>query len=169
MDEVPEEDPLAKHDAEFVIMAAFKVWWRVSPANWVVSFLDGSARLTSPPARGMLRHITCLTWGETMQDMTHRRLLPTFWVGLLSAALFAACGGSPENSVDLAGTKAVDAAGTKPNVVIMFADDLGYGDLGSFGHPYIRTPNIDTLAAEGQRWTRFLRGDSGCSPSRARC
>ena len=102
-----------------------------------------------------------------MQDMTHRRLLPTFWVGLLSAALFAACGGSPENSVDLAGTKAVDAAGTKPNVVIMFADDLGYGDLGSFGHPYIRTPNIDTLAAEGQRWTDFYVAAPVCSPSRA--
>ena len=49
----------------------------------------------------------------------------------------------------------------------MFADDLGYGDLGSFGHPYIRTPNIDTLAAEGQRWTDFYVAAPVCSPSRA--
>ena len=56
---------------------------------------------------------------------------------------------------------------SKPNVVIMFADDLGYGDLGSFGHPYIRTPNIDTLAAEGQRWTDFYVAAPVCSPSRA--
>ncbi|NCF77893.1 MAG: sulfatase-like hydrolase/transferase, partial [Proteobacteria bacterium] len=99
--------------------------------------------------------------------MTHRRLLPTFCLGLLSATLLAACGGSPVTSVDAAGTDAPMGADTKPNVVIMFADDLGYGDLGSFGHPYIRTPNIDTLAAEGQRWTDFYVAAPVCSPSRA--
>ena len=99
-----------------------------------------------------------------MQVMTYRRLLPTFWLGFLSATLLAACGGSPENSVDVARNSAADV---KPNVVIMFADDLGYGDLGSFGHPYIRTPNIDTLAAEGQRWTDFYVAAPVCSPSRA--
>ena len=55
----------------------------------------------------------------------------------------------------------------RPNVVIIFADDLGYGDLGSFGHPYIRTPHIDALAAAGQRWTDFYVAASICSPSRA--
>ncbi len=54
-----------------------------------------------------------------------------------------------------------------PNVVILFADDLGYGDLGSFGHPYNRTPQIDALAAEGQRWTDFYVAAPVCSPSRA--
>ena len=53
-----------------------------------------------------------------------------------------------------------------PNVVIFFADDLGYGDLGSYGHPYIRTPNLDTLAAEGQRWTDFYAAAPVCTPSR---
>ena len=42
-----------------------------------------------------------------------------------------------------------------PNIVVLFADDLGYGDLGAYGNPYIRTPNLDQMAAEGQRWTDF--------------
>jgi arylsulfatase A-like enzyme len=58
-------------------------------------------------------------------------------------------------------------AAEKPNFVIVFADDLGYGDLGCFGHPTIRTPNLDRLAAEGQRWTQFYSAASVCTPSRA--
>ena len=46
------------------------------------------------------------------------------------------------------------AAG-QPNVVIIFADDLGYGDLGCYGHPTIRTPNLDKVAAEGMKFTSF--------------
>ncbi len=57
-------------------------------------------------------------------------------------------------------------AATQPNVVILFADDLGYGDLGSFGHPYIRTPHLDQMALEGQRWTDFYVAAPVCSPSR---
>ena len=54
-----------------------------------------------------------------------------------------------------------------PNFVVIFCDDLGYGDLGSFGNPTIRTPNLDRMAAEGQRWTSFYSADSVCTPSRA--
>lgn len=54
-----------------------------------------------------------------------------------------------------------------PNFVIIFADDLGYGDLGAYGHPTIKTPNLDRMAAEGQKWTQFYVGASVCSPSRA--
>ena len=53
-----------------------------------------------------------------------------------------------------------------PNVIILFADDLGYGDLGSYGHPTIRTPRLDALAAGGQRWTDFYAAAPVCSPSR---
>jgi arylsulfatase A-like enzyme len=56
---------------------------------------------------------------------------------------------------------------TRPNFVVIFADDLGYGDLGSFGNPVFRTPNLDRLAAEGQRWTQFYAAASVCTPSRA--
>jgi len=57
---------------------------------------------------------------------------------------------------------------TKPiNFVVIFADDLGYGDLSSFGHPTIKTPNLDQMASEGQKWTNFYAGASVCTPSRA--
>ena len=55
----------------------------------------------------------------------------------------------------------------KPNIVVIFCDDLGYGDLGTFGHPTILTPNLDKMAEEGQKWTNFYVGASVCTPSRA--
>lgn len=54
-----------------------------------------------------------------------------------------------------------------PNVVIIFCDDLGYGDLGCFGHPTIRTPALDRMASEGQKWTSFYVAAPVCTPSRA--
>ncbi|HUG93711.1 MAG TPA: sulfatase [Planctomycetaceae bacterium] len=54
-----------------------------------------------------------------------------------------------------------------PNVVVLFADDLGYGDLGCFGHPTIATPNLDRMAAEGLKLTQFYSAASVCTPSRA--
>ena len=54
-----------------------------------------------------------------------------------------------------------------PNFVVIFCDDLGYGDLACFGHPTIRTPGLDRMAAQGQKWTTFYVGASVCTPSRA--
>jgi arylsulfatase A len=54
-----------------------------------------------------------------------------------------------------------------PNIVILYADDLGYGDLGCYGHPEIATPNLDELAAEGMLFTDAYAGSAVCAPSRA--
>ena len=62
---------------------------------------------------------------------------------------------------------AADAAEGSPNFVIIFCDDLGYGDLGCFGHPTIRTPNLDRMAAEGMKLTQFYSAAPVCTPSRA--
>jgi len=54
-----------------------------------------------------------------------------------------------------------------PNIIIIFTDDMGYGDLGVYGHPSIKTPNLDKMAFEGQRWTCFYVPANVCTPSRA--
>lgn len=76
---------------------------------------------------------------------------------ILLVSLLFSCGqkGDKEISTDL------------PNIVFIFADDLGYGDLGCFGASDIATPNIDRIAAEGIKFTSFLSASPVCSPSRA--
>lgn len=61
----------------------------------------------------------------------------------------------------------VSAEDPPPNFIILFADDLGYGDLACYGHPTIRTPNLDRMAAEGMRFTEFYSAAPVCTPSRA--
>jgi N-acetylgalactosamine-6-sulfatase len=58
------------------------------------------------------------------------------------------------------------AANTPPNVVFIFADDLGFSDLGCYGHPYAETPALDKLAKEGTRFTQFYVTGVTCCPSR---
>ena len=58
-------------------------------------------------------------------------------------------------------------AQSRPNVLIILADDMGYGDLGCYGSQSIETPNIDELASQGMRFTRFYSGSAVSSPSRA--
>jgi arylsulfatase A len=53
-----------------------------------------------------------------------------------------------------------------PNIVMIYADDLGYGDLGCYGHPVIRTPHLDRMAATGMRFTEFYSTAEVCTPSR---
>ena len=85
---------------------------------------------------------------------------------MAAAGAGAGCGGSdstPPTSPD--GSPPL-AAGP-PNIVLIFVDDLGWGDLSSFGHPRIRTPNIDALGAEGARLRDFSTPTPVCAPSRA--
>jgi arylsulfatase A-like enzyme len=61
----------------------------------------------------------------------------------------------------------IASAEEKPNILFIFADDWGWGDLSCHGHPYIKTPHIDRIAAEGTDFHRFTVASGVCSPSRA--
>ena len=83
--------------------------------------------------------------------MTHRLLLPGLALSLLAL-----------------GPPAIQAAQpTRPNIIFVLADDLGYGDLGSYGQQMVATPQLDRLANEGVRFTQFYAGSTVCAPSRS--
>lgn len=89
-----------------------------------------------------------------MTDASRRTFLrTTAFAGLAAAAPRA-----------LAQTETV---GRLPNIVWLIADDVGGGDLGCYGHPTLRTPNLDRMAGEGLRFTKAFVTTSSCSPSRA--
>ena len=72
----------------------------------------------------------------------------------------------------LSGTAAMALAAmaqqtSKPNIIFILCDDMGYGDLGCYGQPYISTPNIDRMASEGMRFTQAYAGSPVSAPSRA--
>ena len=66
----------------------------------------------------------------------------------------------------LAAAASVFSQGAKPNIIYLLADDLGYGDLGSYGQKLIRTPRLDRMAQEGMRFTQHYAGAPSCQPSR---
>ena len=80
---------------------------------------------------------------------------------LLSLAAVAALGGACSQSV-----KKQAGLPEKPNVVVIYLDDLGYGDLGCYGAAGLQTPNIDALASEGIRFTNGYSTSATCTPSR---
>ncbi|MEN9574531.1 MAG: hypothetical protein RL514_2386, partial [Verrucomicrobiota bacterium] len=59
------------------------------------------------------------------------------------------------------------AAPASPNLILFLADDLGWGDLACFGHPIIKTPNLDAFAKQGMRLTQCYAASAVCSPSRS--
>ncbi len=81
-----------------------------------------------------------------------------FLRALAGCLALAAVGGAP--------ALAAETAAPRPNVVLIIADDLGYGDLGCYGATRISTPNLDRLAAQGVRFTRGYAPSSTCTPTR---
>src|SRR5919109_395120 len=63
-------------------------------------------------------------------------------------------------------SRAAETSATRPNFIFILADDLGWSDLGCYGHAQIKTPNLDRLAREGTLFTQFYVNGSVCSPSR---
>src|SRR5829696_5640320 len=66
----------------------------------------------------------------------------------------------------LGDSSALAADAARPNIVLIVADDLGYGELGCYGQKKIRTPRLDQMAKEGLRFTQFYSGSPVCAPSR---
>ena len=92
--------------------------------------------------------------------------LAAFGIALCSGLALAACAQIPDPTFDVS----VVSDGPEerpPNIVVIFADDMGYADIGPYGNPTTRTPVLDRLAQEGQKWTNFYSAASVCSPSRA--
>lgn len=59
------------------------------------------------------------------------------------------------------------SAAERPNIILVMADDMGWGQTGYYNHPVLKTPNLDAMAANGLRFDRFYAGASNCSPTRA--
>lgn len=71
-----------------------------------------------------------------------------------------------QTSCSLNAASSDESQSDRPNIVFIFADDWGWGDLSCHGHPYVKTPNIDRLAKEGTDFHRFTVASGVCSPSR---
>jgi arylsulfatase A-like enzyme len=65
------------------------------------------------------------------------------------------------------GAAGASAQAPQPNIIFILADDLGYGEIGSYGQKLIQTPHLDRMAAEGMRFTQFYAGSTVCAPSRS--
>ena len=80
-------------------------------------------------------------------------------IALLFAVSSCTGNGSPDDIHNI--------SSDKPNIIFIMADDLGYGDLGSYGQKVIQTPHLDKMAAEGMRFTQCYAGSTVCAPSRS--
>lgn len=109
-----------------------------------------------------------------MSSNSRRKLLKAMGLGAGTLALNA-CGITDPS---LSGCKVYDMPTSyaqpftqspeqSPNVIVIFTDDQGWGDAASFGHPYLKTPNIDKLVDEGTWFQQFYVNSAVCSPSRA--
>ena len=87
--------------------------------------------------------------------------LPTR-LSVLCLPLLLTLGCTTDSTTDLE-----EAPAASPNIILIVADDLGYGDLGAYGQQQIQTPHLDRMAREGMKFTQFYAGSTVCAPSRA--
>ena len=88
--------------------------------------------------------------------------LQSYLISSLTLLGLAAC-----SSVSSAETEPAETVPTQPNIIVVLADDLGWGDVGLNGATLIKTPHIDRIGNEGVRLTSFYAGSNVCTPSRA--
>jgi arylsulfatase A-like enzyme len=88
------------------------------------------------------------------QSMTTR-------IAIILTVLLAGCEGTETNADTATDT------GTRPNVILVMADDMGWAQTGYYGHPVMKTPNLDDMARSGLRMDRFYAGAPSCTPTRA--
>lgn len=69
--------------------------------------------------------------------------------------------------IALAAHATTAVAARRPNIVLVMADDMGWGQTGYYNHPILKTPNLNAMAAAGLRMDRFYAGAPVCSPTRA--
>ncbi|HIG72166.1 MAG TPA: hypothetical protein EYQ46_19355 [Myxococcales bacterium] len=98
---------------------------------------------------GFLHRARCRSNFDTIATMRFFALC----VSLVLALFSVGCGQSADRS-------------SRPNIIVVLADDVGWGSLGSYGEPRIQTPNLDRLAREGRRFTQAYAPSSACSPTR---
>lgn len=89
---------------------------------------------------------------------------PGYWLHTIATLALLAC--SAETSICAEIEEQTPAKSNVPNIVLILADDMGYGDLGCYGHPTAKTPNIDRLASQGVRFTQHYSNGTECSPTR---
>ncbi|HOV75418.1 MAG TPA: arylsulfatase [Candidatus Hydrogenedentes bacterium] len=90
-----------------------------------------------------------------MSTISRRKMLQVLGAGVAGGLAWSGCA-----------TAAPRVPKSKPNIVFILADDLGYGDLGCYGQRMIKTPHLDAMAAEGIRFTQCYAGSTVCAPSR---
>ena len=98
-----------------------------------------------------------------MKENNNTRYLLLFGTVVLLAVLNS-CTRSEKS-----GSTGDHSSGELPNIILIMADDLGYGDVGYYDNPIVKTPNLDAMAAEAIRFDRFYSGAPVCSPTRGSC
>lgn len=99
--------------------------------------------------------------------MTHRLLLAGVLLLFVVLTTRPADAAATHSASSTTAAAAADHDTPRPNIILILADDLGFGDLSCYGHPAFRTPRLDRLAAEGARLTQFNAPAPFCAPTRA--